>query len=93
VVRHLLTPFAKTVIRKQMVDLALTEDILRDSGLEWTVVRPPRLTNGPLTGTYRTAVEQNLRRGVVVPRADVAHLMLRVLDEPDTVKQAIGVAT
>jgi putative NADH-flavin reductase len=91
--RHLLTPFAQTVIRKQMVDLALTEDILRDSGLEWTVVRPPRLTNGPLTGTYRTAVEQNLRRGVVVPRADVAHLMLRVLDEPDTVKQAIGVAT
>ena len=58
----------------------LMEDVLRDSHLDWTVVRPPRLTNGPLTGAYRTAYEQNLRGGVVISRADVAHLMLRVLE-------------
>src|SRR5215217_5841754 len=37
-------------------DLALLEDALRDRALDWTVLRPPRLTDRPLTGTYRTAV-------------------------------------
>jgi putative NADH-flavin reductase len=68
------------------------EDVLRDSGLDWTVVRPPRLTDKALTGTYRTAHGQNLRRGVLISRADVAHLMLRVLEQPQTIKQAIGIA-
>jgi hypothetical protein len=55
-------------------------------------VRPPRLTGKPLTGTYRTAYGQNLRRGFFVSRADVAQLMLRVLEQPETIKQAIGIA-
>jgi hypothetical protein len=55
-------------------------------------VRPPRLTDKPLTGTYRTAYGQNLRRGLFISRADVAHLMLRALEQPETVKQAIGIA-
>jgi hypothetical protein len=45
-----------------------------------------------LTGTYRTAYGRNLRRGLSVSRADVAHLMLRVLDQPETIKQVLGVA-
>jgi uncharacterized protein YbjT (DUF2867 family) len=68
------------------------EDILRDSDLDWTVVRPPRLTDKPVTGRYRTAYGRNLRGGVLVSRADVAHLMLRVLDEPESVRQVLGIA-
>jgi len=33
-----------------------------------------------------------VRRGLFVSRADVAHLMLAVLDRPGTVGQAIGIA-
>jgi putative NADH-flavin reductase len=90
--RYLLTPLIKAALRKVYADLALMEDVLRDSGLDWTVVRPPRLTDKPLTAAYRTAYGQNLRGGVLVGRADVAHLMLRVLDQPETIKQAIGIA-
>jgi uncharacterized protein YbjT (DUF2867 family) len=68
------------------------EDTLQDSGHDWTIVRPPRLTNDPLTGSYRTALGQNLRRGVVVSRADVAQFMLRALDHPETIGQVIGIA-
>src|SRR5713101_9222679 len=63
--RNLLSPMIKTVLRKHYADLALMEDALRDSGLDWTVVRPPRLTNKPLTGTYRTAYGRNLPRGII----------------------------
>ena len=90
--RYLLSPLTKAALRKHYADLALMEDVLRDSGLDWTVVRPPRLTDRPLTGAYRTAYGRNLRRGLLVSRADVAHLMLRVLDQPETIKQAIGIA-
>ena len=74
-------------------DLAAMEDILRSSGLDWTVIRPPQLTDKPLTGSYRTAYGQNIRGGLSVPRADVAHYMLTVLGQPDTIKQAIGIAS
>jgi putative NADH-flavin reductase len=90
--RNLLSPVIKAVFRKPYADLALMEDVLRDSGLDWTVLRPPRLTDRPLTGTYRTAYEQNLPGGLFVSRADVAHLMLRALERPETIKQAIGIA-
>ena len=90
--RHLVMPLLVAALRDVYADLALMEDGLRASGLDWTVVRPPRLTDRPLTGTYRTAQGRNLRRGFFVSRADVAHLMLRVLDQPETIGQAIGVA-
>jgi putative NADH-flavin reductase len=90
--RHLFSHVARIAFRKHYADLALMEDILRDSGLDWTVVRPPRLTDKPLTGSYRTAYGQNLRGGFLVSRADVAQLMLRVLEQPQTIKQAIGIA-
>jgi len=90
--RNLLSPMIKTVLRKHYADLALMEDILRDSGLNWTVMRPPRLTDKPLTRTYRSAYGQNLRGGLTISRADVADLMLRVLEQPASINQAIGIA-
>jgi len=90
--RHVLSPVIKAVLRQHYADLARMEDVLRDSGLDWTVIRPPRLTDKALTGTYRTASGQNLRGGVVISRADVAQLMLRVLEQPQTIGQAIGIA-
>ncbi|MEV4515739.1 NAD(P)H-binding protein [Dactylosporangium sp. NPDC049525] len=90
--RHLGARFAHTLFRAHYADLALMEDMLGDSGLDWTVSRPPKLTDKPLTGVYRTAYGQNIRGGFSVPRADVAHHMLRVLDQPETIKQVIGIA-
>ena len=89
--RNLFSQLAKAAFREHYADLALMEDILRDSGLDWTVLRPPRLTDKPQTGTYRTAYGQNLRRGWFVSRADVAHHMLRVLEQPETIKQVLGI--
>ncbi|MHB8417434.1 MAG: NAD(P)-dependent oxidoreductase [Myxococcales bacterium] len=90
--RHLLAPLIKSLLRAHYHDLARMEDVVRDSGLDWTIVRPPRLTNGPLTGTYRTALGENLRGGTSISRADVAHLMLRAVAQPELVGQIVGIA-
>lgn len=90
--RYLLGPAIKAALKALYVDLAIMEDELRQSGLAWTAVRPPRLNNKPLTTTSRTALGANVRGGVIVGRADVAHLMLAVLDQPETIGRTVGIA-
>lgn len=54
---------------------------LKDSGLAWTIVRPGRLTDAP--GSGRVSMGHALERGEI-PRADVAAVLLEVLDHPET---------
>src|SRR5262245_17537428 len=93
IMRHAGVRIAKALFGKVYHDLAAMEDILRDSGLHWTLLRPPRLTGKPLTGHYRTAYGHNVRGGRSIPRADVAHYMLAVAGQPETIGQVIGIAT
>jgi len=90
--RHLGAPFAKTMFRTHYEDLARMEDAVRDSGLDWTISRPPKLTDGPLTRHYRTAIDRNIRGGFSVSRADVADQMLACLTRPETIGHTIGMA-
>lgn len=90
--RRIFYPLLRAFLRDIYADLAVMEAEIARSGLEWTVVRPPRLVDKPLTGTYRTAVGANVTQGNLISRADVAHGMLALLDDPATVRQAIGIA-
>ncbi|MQA08416.1 MAG: NAD(P)H-binding protein [Pseudonocardiaceae bacterium] len=90
--RNLFSPLTKAVLREHYADLAVMEDVLHGSGLDWTTVRPPRLTDKALTGSYRRTYGQNLRRGFLISRADVAHCMLRVLEQPEAIHQTVGLA-
>ena len=90
--RYLLGPAVKAAFRGHYADLARMEDVLRDSGLDWTAVRPPRLTNKPATGRYRTAAGQNVRGGALISRADVAGFMLALAARPKTAGQVMAIA-
>lgn len=90
--RRLLLPFISAFARDVYADLDEMEDEIRRSTTEWTIVRPPKLVNKPLTGEYRTVVGGNVPRGYSISRADTAHLMLAALDDPATLGQAVGVA-
>ncbi|POX48651.1 NAD(P)-dependent oxidoreductase [Streptomyces sp. Ru72] len=80
------------LLKDVYADLREMEEELARSTTDWTVVRPPRLQNKPLTGAYRTVVGGNPPKGRFIARADVAHAMLRMIDDPATVKQGVGVA-
>ena len=51
--------------------------MIRASGLEWTIVRPGLLTNGPLTGQARALSAPADWRFGSVSRADVAEFLVR----------------
>jgi putative NADH-flavin reductase len=91
--RYVAKPLlGRTVFKAPWSDLAAMEGVVRASGLDWTVLRPPRLTDNPLTGRYRTRRDVNLRHGLRVSRADVAHLALAVAADPQTYRTAIFIA-
>jgi uncharacterized protein YbjT (DUF2867 family) len=90
--RRLIHPMISALIRDVYADLARMEEDIARSGIDWTVVRPPKLTNKPLTGRYRTAINDNVPRGYTISKADVAHAMLAMLDDPATIRAAVGVA-
>ncbi|MFF5481352.1 NAD(P)-dependent oxidoreductase [Streptomyces sp. NPDC012935] len=80
------------VLKDIYTDLREMETEVAGSGTDWTVVRPPRLQDKPLTGRYRTVIGGFPRKGRFIGRADVAHAMLKMAEDSATVKQGVGVA-
>jgi uncharacterized protein YbjT (DUF2867 family) len=59
------------------------DNALRESGLDYTIVRPGSLTDDPGTGTVD--ISERLGRRGQIPRDDVAAVLVAVLDAPNTV--------
>jgi putative NADH-flavin reductase len=91
--RYLLKPIARRFLKHVFDDFVAMEKIVRVSGLDWTIVRPPRLTDKPLTGRYQTQRDLNLRGNFTVSRADVAHLILAACADRETYDAAIYIAS
>jgi len=89
--RSVLHPIVSRVFAANYADLEVMERDIAASGLTWTVVRPPRLTDQP-RGEYRIAIGSNLTRARFVARADVAHLMLALLTDERADDTVVGVA-
>ena len=53
------------------------EAIIRESGLDWLIVRPGFLTNGPRTGKYRVLIELSGVKAGKISRTDVADFILK----------------
>lgn len=67
---------------------AASETALRESDLDWTILRPGRLTDEPGTGKVRLA--RTVRRGSV-SRDDVAAVLTALLDEPRTIGRTLEI--
>ncbi|MFJ9708697.1 NAD(P)-dependent oxidoreductase [Streptomyces sp. NPDC101234] len=81
-----------SILKPVYDDLREMEAELSRSGTDWTSVRPPRLQDKPLTGTYRTVIGGFPPKGRFIARADVAHAMLAMTADEGTAKQGVGVA-
>jgi putative NADH-flavin reductase len=80
-------PF-QLVFGRAYADKDIQEQLIRDSGLDWTLVRPGVLTNCRATGRYRVLPEPATWRNGIVSRADVADFIVAQLDSQDHVHRA-----
>lgn len=89
-VRAVLVPL---FLRHAFADHERQEACVRESGLEWTIVRPAALTDGPRTSRYRHGFAPDDRsvRGKI-SRADVADFVLTCLESGDDVRRASGLS-
>ncbi|HEV8045290.1 MAG TPA: NAD(P)H-binding protein [Rubrobacter sp.] len=90
--RYLVHPLLHRFFGGGYDDMRRMEDLLAASDRDWTVFRPPRLTNGASTGRYRTAVDGPLPRVWSVSRADLAAAMLAAAQDPALVEHAVAIA-
>ena len=75
-----------------VADSAAMEQVFKRSGLDWTLVRPPELTNKPYTGRYRVREDHLPRFGFNISRADVADCMIKVVENGSSIRKVVGVA-
>ena len=79
----------RTLLRELFADKKVGEDYLRSSALDWTIVHPVQLTNGPRTGRYRAGERLGLAGMPKISRADVADFMLKELRERAYVRKTV----
>jgi hypothetical protein len=80
------------ILRNVLADHSRAVGLLGSSDLKWTVARPMKLTNTPLTGKYRTAITGIPKGGSKISRSDVAHFLLRALTDKNYIKHTVGLA-
>jgi putative NADH-flavin reductase len=55
--------------------------LIKDSALDWTIVRPGLLTNGRRTGRYKVLKEPSQWRNGTIARADVADFLVEQIED------------
>ena len=75
-----------------VTDASAMERIFAESELDWTMVRPPELTNKPSTGKYRVREGHLPRFGLTISRADVADFMLKAVENHLASHKIVGVS-
>ncbi len=77
----------KTAAKGAYKDMTATAQAVRNSGLDWTLVRIPRLTDGPAKGPAKTGY-LGRGAGMSLSRSNLAAFMLQQAAEPSFVRQA-----
>ncbi len=79
-------------LKHAIADHERQEAVIRDSDVQWTLVRPPYLIDGPATGEYVEGFEETRGLSWKVSRADVAHYMLDLLTGGGHIHEAVGLS-
>jgi putative NADH-flavin reductase len=75
-----------------IADASAMERVITGRGLDWTIVRPPRLTNEPPTRRYRAREGHLPRFGFTISRADVAGFVIRSAENHVSSRKVVGVS-
>ncbi len=80
-------PF-ELVFGRAYADKSVQEDLIKESGLEWTIARPGVLTGGPRIGRYQILSEAAQWRNGMISRSDVADFLVQQIEDRTYVHKA-----
>ena len=79
------------LLKHMYADLRTMETIIKGTDLDWTIIRPPQLTNKPATGKYRFAANNFLENCLKISRGDVAHFIIKHMHDDGICKGVIEI--
>ena len=82
---------ASFIMRNHMRDSLAMEEIVQTSGLNWTIARPPRLTQEQYS-TYRSREGAAPKMGFTLARKAVAAFMLDAIEQRKHFHKIVGIA-
>lgn len=82
-----------TLLKNPLIDHRAAVGHIQDAGLNYTIVRPMGLTDKPFTGKYREEIRGVPAKSSTIPRADVAHFIVKALTDSKYENSSIGLAT
>jgi putative NADH-flavin reductase len=81
------------LLREAYADHVRQEEFIKQSGLDWTIVRPAVFTDGPRTGRYRHGFSSDASGLTLkISRADVADFLLKQLTDDTYLRKAPGLS-
>jgi putative NADH-flavin reductase len=87
--KYLLKPF---FLEAMYQDMKILEEKVCSSTLDYAIVRPPYLTNGPLTGKYRLSRNRNFTDDKDLSRADLAHFLLEETEKNQYSRSTVAIS-
>jgi uncharacterized protein YbjT (DUF2867 family) len=80
------------IFARAFADVRQLERVVKDSDLDWTLVRPTRLVNDPGKGEYRVRADFPPPGGGKIARADVAHFIGTALTSASYIRECPALA-
>lgn len=89
---RLLATLYRNQVPRLAADAAEQERLVMESGMDWTLAKPPRLTDGPATGRVRSGPA--LRVGLLsrISRRDLASFLVGEIADPHHVRERVYVS-
>jgi putative NADH-flavin reductase len=84
--------FGRLFFPTVVADAEAMERIIRATSLDWTIVRPPQLTDKPFTGNYYIREHRLPRFGFNISRADVADCLISLAETRTAIRTIVGVS-
>ena len=76
-----------------VADASAMEKVFEESGLDWTLARPPKLTPKPYTGKYRVREGHLPPFGFSISHADAADFMIKAVENGSLIGKVVGICS
>ena len=85
-------PLLWWIFKHGYTDMSDMETIVKAGDTDWTIIRPPRLTDGGYTGKYQIAINKQLTSSWFLSRADLADYMVKHLQDSSIYRSTVELA-
>ena len=82
----------RVILGRAYADKDRQEELIQAADLDWTIVRPVILTDGPGTGHYKVLTDPKTWRNGLIARADVAHYLVHAAEDSLHLRQGVVLA-